>query len=126
MFKDLRSGSPVESAPVANEPEAEQPDAQQPSEAEQAQAEQQLEAEQQPEAEQPEAEQPARYRCVECGNLTRFDVIVARRCRAFHHYTLGGQLVVEDEQVLSEFVEDVSCRWCGHGRAIERVGAIAG
>jgi hypothetical protein len=61
---------------------------------------------------------PVRYRCAACGNLTRFDVTVSRRSRAFHHYTLGGELVVEDEQVLTETVEDVSCRWCGHGRAI--------
>ena len=42
---------------------------------------------------------PARYRCAACGNLTRFDVTVTRRTRAFHHYTLGGELTVEDEEV---------------------------
>jgi hypothetical protein len=68
---------------------------------------------------------PVRYRCAACGNLTRFDVTVMRRSRAFHHYTLGGELVVEDEQVLTEAVEDVSCRWCGHGRAIEPVAGVA-
>ena len=26
---------------------------------------------------------------------------------------------VEDEEVLSEGVVEVSCRWCGHGRAVE-------
>ena len=62
-----------------------------------------------------------RYRCTACGNLTRFDVTVTRRTRAFHHYTVGGALVVEEEQVLSELVEDVSCRWCGSGRAVEPV-----
>jgi len=67
------------------------------------------------------ADDRARFRCTACGNLTRFDVTVARRTRAFHHYTLGGDLEVEDEQVLAEVVEDVTCRWCGHGRAIERV-----
>ena len=60
-----------------------------------------------------------RYRCTACGNLTRFDVTTTRRTRAFHHYTVGGELKVEEEQVLSEDVEEVSCRWCGHGRAIE-------
>jgi hypothetical protein len=34
---------------------------------------------------------------------------------------VGGELSVEDEQVLSEVVEDVLCRWCGHGRAVEEV-----
>ena len=41
-----------------------------------------------------------RYRCTTCGNLTRFDVTTSRRTRAFHHYTVGGELAVEDEQVL--------------------------
>lgn len=62
---------------------------------------------------------PPRYRCAACGNLTRFDVTTNRRTKAFHHYTVGGELKVEDEQVLSESVEDVVCRWCGHGRSIE-------
>jgi len=60
-----------------------------------------------------------RYRCAACGNLTRFDVTVTRRTRAFHHYSIGGELTVEDEQVLSEVVEDVACRWCGSGGAVE-------
>jgi hypothetical protein len=62
-----------------------------------------------------------RYRCSACGNLTRFDVTTTRRTRAFHHFTVGGELRVEDEQVLSDDVEDVSCRWCGHGRAVEEL-----
>jgi len=62
-----------------------------------------------------------RYRCGACGNLTRFDVVVTRRERAYHHYTIGGELQVEERETLSEHVEDVSCRWCGHGRAVERV-----
>ena len=59
-----------------------------------------------------------RYRCTACGNLTRFDVTLTRRSRRFHHYTVGGDLTVEHEDVLSEEVEDVSCRWCGSGRAV--------
>ncbi len=54
-----------------------------------------------------------RYRCTACGNLTRFDVTVTRRSRAYHHYTLGGELQIDDFQLLSEEVEEVSCRWCG-------------
>ncbi len=60
-----------------------------------------------------------RYRCTACGNLTRFDVVTSRRTRAFHHYSLGGELEVEDVEVLDELVEGVSCRWCGHGNAVE-------
>jgi DNA-directed RNA polymerase subunit RPC12/RpoP len=61
----------------------------------------------------------ARYRCAACGNLTRFDVTVTRRTKEFHHFSVGGGLTVEDEEVLSHVVEEVSCRWCGHGRAVE-------
>ncbi len=64
-----------------------------------------------------------RYRCGACGNLTRFDVVSWRRTRAFHHYTVGGDLVVEDEEVLDQAVEEVTCRWCGHGRAVVAVDA---
>jgi hypothetical protein len=67
---------------------------------------------------------PTRYRCAACGNLTRFDVTVTRRTRAFHHYSIGGELAVEDEEVLAETVEDVACRWCGSGQAVERVEAV--
>ncbi len=60
-----------------------------------------------------------RYRCTACGNLTRFDVVATRRTRAYHHYSLGGELSVEDETVLSEAVESVTCRWCGPGSTVE-------
>jgi hypothetical protein len=55
----------------------------------------------------------ARYRCESCGNVTRFDVVATRRTRAFHHYTIGGDLTIEEEEVLDEHVERVECRWCG-------------
>ncbi len=64
---------------------------------------------------------PVRYRCTACGNLTRFDVISWRRTQSFHHYTVGGELVVEEERVLGEEVEQVSCRWCGNGASVEEV-----
>lgn len=63
----------------------------------------------------------ARYRCTACGNLTRFDVTTSRRSRAFHHYTVGGELSVEDEEVLEETVEAVACRWCASGTAVEQL-----
>lgn len=58
------------------------------------------------------------YRCDACGNKTRFDVFETKRVRAFHHYTLGGDLTVEEEEVLSRDVERVVCRWCGSSDAI--------
>lgn len=64
-----------------------------------------------------------RYRCAACGNLTRFDVTSSRRTRAFHHFSVGGDLLVEDVEVLDEQIEEVSCRWCGTGAAIEVVDA---
>ena len=67
-----------------------------------------------------------RYRCTGCGNLTRFDVTVTRTERAFYHYTVGGDLEVEEPEVLAEHVDAVLCRWCGHGRAIERIDDSAG
>jgi hypothetical protein len=61
-----------------------------------------------------------RYRCGACGNLTRFDVVTTRRTSAFHHYSVGGDLTVEEEQLLEETVERVTCRWCGaSGDSIE-------
>jgi hypothetical protein len=62
-----------------------------------------------------------RYRCAACGNLTRFDVTTRRRTRAYHHFTIGGELAVEDEQVLEEVVESVACRWCGSGSGVVEV-----
>ena len=66
---------------------------------------------------------PTRYRCNACGNLTRFDVTMSRRTSAFWHYTVGGELAVEEERVLSESVDSVSCRWCGNGSAVEALPA---
>lgn len=69
---------------------------------------------------------PARYRCTACGNLTRFDVVADRRTRAFHHFSVGGELSIEDEEVISEDIIEVDCRWCGHGDAIEVLDGSAG
>ena len=65
--------------------------------------------------------QTPRYRCTACGNLTRFEVTTTRRTRAFHHYTIGGELTVEDTEVLAEEVESVVCRWCGTSASVVQV-----
>ncbi len=62
-----------------------------------------------------------RYRCSACGNLTRFDVTSSRRTKAFHHYSVGGTLTVEDAEVLDEQIEAVTCRWCGPAATVEQV-----
>jgi hypothetical protein len=67
----------------------------------------------------------ARYRCTSCGNLTRFDVTSSRRTRAYHHYTVGGELSVEDEQVLEETIESIECRWCGAAGIVEAIDESA-
>ena len=68
---------------------------------------------------------PSRYRCTGCGNLTRFDVTSTRRTRAFHHYTVGGELQVEDVETLSERIEEVLCRWCGTAATVVEISGDA-
>jgi hypothetical protein len=62
-----------------------------------------------------------RYRCTACGNLTRFEVTTTRRTRAFHHYTIGGELTVEEPEVLEQDIESVVCRWCGTSASVVRI-----
>lgn len=64
-----------------------------------------------------------RYRCTTCGNLTRFHVTATRRTRAFHHFTVGGELTVESTDVLAEAVEGVECAWCGPPGVVESLPA---
>lgn len=62
-----------------------------------------------------------RYRCTHCGNKTRFDVYETVRRRRFHHYTLGGDLSVDEEEILEHVVERVVCRWCERSDSIEEL-----
>ena len=39
---------------------------------------------------------------------------------------MGGELSVEDEEVLEERIEDVTCRWCGTGTSVEAVDEPVG
>jgi hypothetical protein len=52
------------------------------------------------------------YVCNACGNKTRFDLFESKRVRSFHHYTLGGDLSVEEEEVLERSLDKIVCRWC--------------
>jgi hypothetical protein len=62
-----------------------------------------------------------RYRCTSCGNLTRFDVTTTTRVSALHHFTVGGELTIEEPVVLDERVDEVLCRWCGPAGIVEHV-----
>jgi len=55
--------------------------------------------------------------------VTRFDVTTSQTTKAFHHYTVGGELEVEEATILSQHVDEVVCRWCGHGRSVEEIDA---
>ena len=67
----------------------------------------------------PDAEH--RWRCAQCGNLTRFDVVRRSRTREYWHVDLSGAPTIESSDAIEEAVESVSCRWCGTGGAIEVV-----
>ncbi|MGH2807594.1 MAG: hypothetical protein ACRDKT_10000 [Actinomycetota bacterium] len=58
------------------------------------------------------------YRCDACGNKTRFDVFETKRVRTFHHFTLGGDDAIEEEEILERDIEKIVCRWCGSADAI--------
>jgi hypothetical protein len=60
-----------------------------------------------------------RYRCGLCGNLTRFDVYERKRTRSFYHFSVGGMLRVEEEEVLEREVDEVRCRWCNSAEHVQ-------
>lgn len=62
-----------------------------------------------------------RWRCTQCGNLTRFDVTRQARTREYLHVDLSGAAVVEEREVLEESVETVRCRWCDGVGTVELV-----
>ncbi len=63
----------------------------------------------------------SRWRCAQCGNLTRFDVVRSARTSEFWHFDLNGDHRVETSQNLAQTIESVTCRWCGSSKAIELV-----
>lgn len=68
---------------------------------------------------------PLWYRCSHCGNKTRFDVVETVRRRRYHHYTVGGDLRIDEEEILDRRVESVTCRWCDRADGIEPLGGTA-
>lgn len=63
----------------------------------------------------------SRWRCSQCGNLTRFDVTRTTRVREYLHVDLSGQPRVEEREVLADTVEQVTCRWCAGAGTVEVV-----
>jgi hypothetical protein len=62
-----------------------------------------------------------RWRCTNCGNLTRFDVTRSSRVREFLHLDLAGVATVAETEVLSQEVQEVRCRWCSSVDSVELV-----
>ncbi len=62
------------------------------------------------------------YRCTHCGNKTRFDIYETVRRRRFEHASLGGEIAVEEEEILDREIEKVVCRWCDRSDGIEQAG----
>ena len=63
----------------------------------------------------------AKYRCNACGNRTRFDVFETLTRRQFRHYSLGGELAVEEEEIIEQKVDRVVCRWCEGPADVEQL-----
>lgn len=66
----------------------------------------------------PTADTAERYRCTACGNVTRFDVVATATTRRYHHFDLGGEVRVDEEEVLSSRIDSVTCRWCSRQDAV--------
>lgn len=60
----------------------------------------------------------SRFRCDQCGNVTRFDVEATERTRRYLHFDLGGSSSVDEEEIVSREIVSVTCRWCGRDDAI--------
>lgn len=65
--------------------------------------------------------QQVAYRCSHCGNKTRFDVYDTVRRRRFEHATLGGEITIDEEEILERTIDRIVCRWCDRDDAIETV-----
>jgi hypothetical protein len=62
-----------------------------------------------------------RWRCQQCGNLTRFDVTRSTRAKEYVHVDLSGEQLVEDREVVQDVIEHVTCRWCSAVDSVEVV-----
>ena len=69
----------------------------------------------------PTPTETTRWRCLLCGNLTRFDVTRTTRVVEYVHLDLAGEARIEEREVLAESLERVRCRWCD---AVDRVELV--
>ena len=58
------------------------------------------------------------HRCTACGNRTRFDVYDTVRRKRFEHADLGGDVTVENEEILDRTIDKVVCRWCDSSEGV--------
>lgn len=65
----------------------------------------------------------SRYKCSNCGNVTRFDVLRTVKTRSFYHYSIGGELNIDSEEVLEDVVHEVTCRWCNSAKTVVEVAS---
>ncbi|WP_218587410.1 hypothetical protein [Ferrithrix thermotolerans] len=63
-----------------------------------------------------------RYRCTNCGNVTRFDVTTDVVSKSFYHFSVGGELGIEGEEVIRKEILEVSCRWCESPKWVTELG----
>ncbi|NYI07035.1 hypothetical protein [Allostreptomyces psammosilenae] len=69
----------------------------------------------------PEPTPATRWRCAQCGNLTRFDVTRTTRAVEYVHVDLAGEAKVEERKILRDELESVRCRWCNTADQVELV-----
>ncbi len=65
-----------------------------------------------------------RWRCGQCGNLTRFDVRRSVQSVEYWHANLSGHYAIEEVTVEREEIAAVTCRWCGSAASIELVPRV--
>lgn len=50
------------------------------------------------------------YHCTHCGTRTRFDAYDTVSRRRFAHFTLGGDMEIDEEGVIAATIDRVACR----------------
>jgi RNase P subunit RPR2 len=65
-----------------------------------------------------------RWRCARCGNLTRFDVVRSTRSAQYWHFDLAGEVSVEEENLVEDEIQSVTCRWCGATDTVELIERV--